>query len=86
MKRDDGQDKQHFFDRPGHVKLVIWGLFVICGLLLVVDGFVSVHGEFAWEQMTGFYAAYGFVACVLLVLAAKYLLRPTVKRDEDYYE
>jgi hypothetical protein len=47
---------------------------------------VSVHGVFAWERATGFYAAYGFVACVLLVLVAKHVLRPFAKRDEDYYE
>ena len=33
-----------------------------------------------------FYAVYGFVACVLLVLVAKYILRPLVKRGEDYYD
>jgi len=86
VKQDDRQQRQHFFDRPGRVKLVIWGLFALCGLLIVIDLFVSVHGEFAWEQATGFYAAYGFVACVLLVLVAKHVLRPAAKRDEDYYE
>ena len=34
----------------------------------------------------GFYAVYGFVACVVLVLVAKYILRPMVIRKEDYYE
>jgi hypothetical protein len=87
VRHDDGpQPGQHFFDRPRNVKLVIWGLFTLCGLLVVVDLFVSVHGVFAWERATGFYAAYGFVACVLLVLVAKHVLRPFAKRDEDYYE
>jgi hypothetical protein len=33
----------------------------------------------------GFYALYGFVACVLLVLLAAEM-RKLVMRDEDYYE
>jgi len=48
--------------------------------------FVHKHSYFAWEECFGFFAIYGFVACVLLVLAAKYILRPLVKRDEDYYD
>ena len=86
MKPAQGQERRHFFDRPRNVKLVIWGLFATCALLVAIDLFVAVHGAFGWEEATGFYAAYGFVACVLLVLAAKLLLRPLVKRDEDYYD
>jgi hypothetical protein len=33
----------------------------------------------------GFYAIYGFVACVILVLVAKEM-RKLVMRDEDYYD
>jgi len=39
-----------------------------------------------WEAWPGFYAVFGFVACVILVLVAKYVLRPLVKRDEKYYD
>ena len=35
--------------------------------------------------MFGFYAIFGFVACVGLVLAAKEL-RKFLKRDEDFYD
>ena len=34
----------------------------------------------------GFYAVFGFVACVVLVLVAKYILRPLVMRKENYYD
>jgi hypothetical protein len=40
------------------------------------------HG---WESLWGFYAVYGFAACVLLVLLAKQL-RKLLKRPEDYYD
>lgn len=55
-------------------------------MLIGVDIFVTIHGEFRWEESVGFYAAFGFVACVSLVLIAKYVLRPLVKRREDYYD
>ena len=43
------------------------------------------HGELPVEGWFGFYALYGFVACVLLVLVAKQL-RKILMRDEDYYD
>jgi hypothetical protein len=72
-------------------KIVIAGLFILCTLgalldfLFLSDSF-DKHAKFEWENWPGFYAVYGFVACVLLVLVSKYILRPLVKRDEDYYE
>ena len=79
-----------WFDRKENVKKVLVGLYIGCGLLLLIDlvfriiGF-DKHPYFKWEQWPGFYAVYGFVACVLLVLVSKYILRPLVMRGEDYY-
>jgi len=39
----------------------------------------------AWEALPGFYALFGFVACVVLVLIAKEM-RKVLMRDEDYYD
>lgn len=78
--------KKHFFDKPENVRKFIRGFFATCALLIVVDLFVAIHGEFHWEESDGFYAVFGFVACVMLVLLAKYALRPLVKRSEDYYD
>ncbi len=79
-------DKKHIFDNPKNVQKVLYGLFGSLVLLLVLEPFILKHPYFAWEEAFGFYAIYGFVACVLLVLAAKYILRPFVKREEDYYD
>ena len=73
------------FDDPRNVKrflLLFYGCLI---LLLVIDPFIHKHGEFPWEDAPEFFAAYGFVSCVLLIFIAK-LLRRWVKRDEDYYE
>ena len=52
---------------------------------LAIDIFYHKHGIFTWESFFGFYSVYGFVACVILVIVAKYVLRPLVMRKEDYY-
>lgn len=74
------------FDSKESHKRVRIILYVCCGLLIALDFFVPKHGHFMWESWFGFFALYGFVCCVLLVLAAKYLLRPAMKRGEDYYD
>ena len=79
-------EKKHIFDSPKNVQRVLYGLFGSLALLLAIEPFITKHPYFAWESWFGFYAIYGFVACVLLVLAAKYILRPIVKRKENYYD
>ena len=89
---DDG--RRHFFDDPRNVNRVIKGFIGLCVVVLLLDVlFLFEHkhlsfpeGEFDLEGVFGFYGIYGFVACVLLVLLAKYVLRSLVMRDEDYYE
>lgn len=73
------------FDDPRNVQrflIIFYGSLVV---LLLVDPFIHKHGEFEWEGVPGFFAAYGFVSCVLLIFVAR-ILRRFVKRDEDYYQ
>jgi hypothetical protein len=74
------------FDIPRNVKRLLVAFYASVGLLLLIDLFYHRHAIFPWEGWFGFYAVFGFVACVVLVLAAKYVLRPIVMRDEDYYD
>ncbi len=74
------------FDNPRNVKILLMLLFGGCLVLVIINFFVHKHGHFSWEEQSGFYAAYGFVACVGLVLGSKYVLRKIVKRREDYYD
>ena len=79
-------EKKHIVDNPKTVQRVLYGLVGSLVLLLALEPFIHKHPYFAWEKWFGFYAIFGFVACVLLVLVAKYVLRPLVKREEDYYD
>lgn len=79
-------EKPGVFDNPHNVRRLLQGFYVCVVLLLVVDLFYHKHAIFAWEGFFGFYSVYGFVACVILVILAKYVLRPMVMRQEDYYD
>lgn len=80
------KEKEHIFDKPRNVKKLLGIFYGILVLLLIMDFFIHKHAVFPWEEWPEFYAIYGFVACTALVLAAKYILRPLVKRREDYYD
>lgn len=59
--------------------------FASLALLLLIDFFTHKHPYFGWDGMPTFYAFYGFVGCVLLVVIAKNMRR-FIKREEDYYD
>jgi len=78
-------ERTHIFDNPKNVDRLLKGFYTVCVLLVVVDLFVHRHIAMAWEKIPAFYAIYGFVACVLLVVLAKWM-RKVVMRKEEYYD
>ena len=73
------------FDNPRNVSRLLLGFYIISAGLFIADFFVHRHTVHPWEGFPGFYALYGFVACVLLVFISKEM-RKVLMRDEDYYE
>ncbi|MDK1023470.1 MAG: hypothetical protein QGD92_04475 [Gammaproteobacteria bacterium] len=80
----DHKDK-HLFDNPQNVKRILRILYLICALLFAMDFILPRHTTHSWENLWGFYAIYGFVGCVLLVLIAKWM-RKFLMRPENYYD
>ncbi|MBU1565238.1 MAG: hypothetical protein KJ630_06380 [Proteobacteria bacterium] len=76
---------QHIFDKPGNVQRVLYALYGCCAALFILDFIIHRHKIHPWEGLLGFYAVYGFVGCVVLVLVAKWM-RLFLMRDEDYYD
>lgn len=74
-----------FFDRPSTITWILRVFYAICVLLVVLDFVVHRHIYIWFETLPAFYALYGFVACVVLVLLAK-VMRVVLMRDEDYYD
>ena len=85
MKEDDHDDRRRWLDEPRNVTRVVYGLVTVCVLAFAADLFYAKHPHFGFEGWFGFYAVYGFVGSVALVLSAKWLRR-FLRRDEDHYE
>ncbi len=81
----DTNEKQYLFDNPRNVKRLLRGFYAVCVLLLVLDLVLHRHVVHSWEKLPEFYAVFGFVACVVLVLVATQM-RKVVMRKEDYYD
>lgn len=78
-------EKKYLFDNPRNVKRFLYFLYGSCALLFALDFVIYRHVKHSWENLWGFYAIYGFVGCVALVMIAKWLRR-FLMRPEDYYD
>ena len=74
-----------WLDRKKNVTLVARALYVVCAVVLMLDFVMHRHAETGVDGMWGFYAIYGFIGSVFLVLTSKQL-RKILKRPEDYYD
>lgn len=82
-KNDD--EKVYLFDKPENVSRLLNGFYAICGILFLLDFVITRKTYHPWEWFWGFYALYGFIACVVLVIIAKEM-RKVLMREEDYYD
>ena len=74
-----------FLDRPANLRRMRRLFYVLCAALVGLEAVVHRHVEHPWEGAVAFYAGFGFVACVVLVLAATQLRRLLMRR-EDFYD
>jgi hypothetical protein len=78
------KDNHHFFDNPKNVQMVLYVLYGCCTVLFFLDFIIHRHTVHPWERLLGFYAIYGFVGCVALVIVSTWM-RSLLMRDEEYY-
>jgi len=57
---------------------------VLAGILVKL--FLHPHVHFWWEEIPAFSAIYGFVGCVIIIIASKALGHHWLQKEEDYYE
>ena len=81
----DKDQKTYLFDKPETVKRLLNGFYLCCILLVIADFIIHRHTSMDWEKIPAFYAIFGFIACVLLVVIAK-KMRSIIMRKEDYYD
>lgn len=75
----------HWLVRPATIR-GLWAAFIaILVLVVAADLIIDHRGKFGVDGSIGFYAWYGFLSCVVLILGAR-LLAVLLKRRDDYYE
>ena len=85
MSTPDHNEAPGFFDHPGRIKAIVYGVYGSCALLFFADLAYHKHAYTSFEGWFGFHAWFGFIGCVGLVLGAK-LMRRVLMRGEDYYD
>ena len=80
-----GDHPKGWFEEPANINKIVWSLYIACAASVLAELFYEKHGHYGFQNFFGFDAWYGFISCVLLVLAAKQL-RKVLMRDEDYYD
>jgi len=77
--------KQHWLVRKGTIRLLwIFGLAILAALV-VGDFFLVPYEHFGIDGTFGFYAWYGLVTCIAMVIVAKFLGR-FLSRKDTYYD
>lgn len=73
-----------------HLKTVIRICFGLLALLIVIDAIPALvdkhHAHTAPEHIPGFWSAFGFIACALIVYASKAFGHAGIMTREDYYD
>lgn len=75
----------HWLVRPTTIRLLWRGSGVVLAGLVLSDLFIAREPHFGIDGLPGFSAAFGFLACVGLVLGAKGL-GMLLKKPDDYYD
>ncbi|WP_457573803.1 hypothetical protein [Desulfolithobacter sp.] len=68
-------------------RLVKVSFFCLLGLLVIGDLLVPRHHVyFLGDEIPGFWALFGLLACVLIIVVSKWLGHAWLFRPENYYE
>ena len=78
------REPDHWLVRPETIRWVWRISIVVLAVTVLLQLVIKIKGYFVIDGWLGFGAAYGFLACLAMVLVAKGL-GLVLKRDEDYY-
>ena len=70
------------------MKKIYW--YLLGALFLVTLGFeftaLSDYDSHWWNAVPAFYAIFGFICCVAIIYAAKFIAKHIVNRNINYYD
>lgn len=76
-----------WFDKPDNLKKLRIFSYIILAASVLAEFFVPAHGaQHLWDKIPGFYALFGFVTCVAMIIISKLLGQYCLKKSEDYYD
>ena len=78
------EKNKHWLARKDTIRKLWIGFIVILVVTVIAGLFVHQHESFGIEDSFGFFAWYGFITCVAMVIFSK-LLGIFLKRPEGYY-
>ncbi len=79
-----GGERLHWLLRPRTIRALWIGGSGVLAVLVLADFLIHPHAHFGVDASFGFYAWYGLLTCMAMVLAAK-ALGVWLKRRDDYY-
>ena len=72
------------------LKTVVRICLGILALLVILDAIPGIvdkeHAHTQAEHLPGFWAIFGFVGCVVLIIVSKWFGRAGIMQREDYYD
>lgn len=71
--------------RPSTIRKLWWTFGVVLALTVLAQLFVDIYDYFSVDGWFGFYALFGFLSCLAMVVFAK-LLGYVLKRPDTYYD
>jgi hypothetical protein len=75
-----GMKMKHLF----YMLYVCLAVSILAGIL--VEHLHLAHPIFVWEGLPFFSALYGFIGCIIIIVASKALGHYWLQKEEDYYE
>lgn len=77
--------RNHWLDEPRNVNRLWRGFLALLALTVLAELVITLHPHFEVESLPAFHAAYGFLACAAMIIAAK-VIGVLLKRPDTYYE
>ena len=74
----------------GRLKLLVRLSFGVLALLIIIDAIPALvdkeHAHTGIEHLPGFWSVFGFLACVIIIIASKWFGHAGIMKKEDYYD
>jgi hypothetical protein len=72
------------------LKLLVRLSYGVLALLIVIDAIPALvdkeHAHTKIEHLPGFWSVFGFLACVVIIIASKWFGHAGIMKKEDYYD